>query len=173
MSFRDARALALVVALATAGCASVEPLTVAPAPTDDLRVAAPRCDWSLVGVNDARTSDDQGKEGLHPVTIEDLPGLVDKAVRHVIGERAGRALELDLLKAYAGTRHVSRMYVLALRAHVGDESFVVRGQSTGMFWSDGEGGVRDAAREALANAMRELVKGLDARCGAERTATTP
>lgn len=166
MSFPECRMLfASVVAIALGGCASVEPLAVAAPAPGDVRVAPPRCAWSVVGVRDARTSQDQGKEGLHPVTIDDLAGMIEKTARQVVGEGPGTAVSLELLKAYAGTRHVSRMYVLALRAHAGDDAFVVRGQSTGMFWSDGEGGVQRAAREALGNAMRELVEGLDRRCG--------
>jgi len=172
MSRPDLRLLATAaLAFALAGCASVEPLAIAAPDTRGVSIAAPRCAWSLDSVRDARSAEDQGRVGLRAVTVEDVTGMIAAATREALGDAHGPAFSLELLKAYAATRRVSEMYVIALRVHVGDESFIVRGQSTGMYWTDSEGGLRDAAREALANTMRELVKSLDSRCGSTAAAS--
>jgi hypothetical protein len=167
MSFHSiAAAAGALIALALGGCASVEPMAVAAPDVPDAAIRAPRCAWTLGAVTDLRTDEDQGTEGLHPVTIADLPAVVAQHARHVLGDAHGREVTLDVLKAYATTRHVSRMFVLALRAHVGDDAFVVRGQSAGVFWDNDAGDVRDAARHALEEALTGLVRELDARCSA-------
>lgn len=168
MSFRSTSVALL--ALALAGCASVEPMTVAAPDVPTGAVRAPRCTWTLAAVNDRRTESDQGSEGMRPVTIDDVPGVVATQARRVLGAAHGRPLTLDVLKAYATTRHVSRMFVIALRAHDGDDAFVVRGQSAGVFWDNDADDVRDAARHALEDALRKLVAELDARCGAASAA---
>ena len=101
-----------------------------------------------------------------------LPGTLTRFViegyrekcetKTVIGPKAKRPLVLDVLKAYATTRHVSRMFVVALRAHAGDDAFVVRGQSAGVFWDNDADDVRDAARHALEHALKKLVVELNA-----------
>lgn len=167
MSFRSAAAA--LVALALGACASVEPMTVTAPEVPAGAVRAPQCAWTLAAVNDRRSHDDQGSEGLQPVTIADVPGIVATATRKVLGDAQGRPLVLDVLKAYATTRHVSRMFVVALRAHAGDDAFVVRGQSAGVFWDNDADDVRDAARHALEHALKKLVVELDARCDATAT----
>lgn len=163
MSFRNATSALL--ALALGGCAPVAPMTVAAPEVPAGAVRAPQCAWTLETVNDLRTEADQGSEGLQPVTMADVPGIVATETRRALGDAPGRPLTLDVLKAYATTRHVSRMFVVALRAHVGASSFVVRGQSAGVFWDNDADDVRDAARHALEEALELLVRELDTRCG--------